>query len=738
MASVDVAALLSEQLEEKELIEQEPEEEEEEPERTDSFTTLDRMLIKTAVASALQVDYALPEEELEHLIDEVVELNVERKHSFFHRGYFNALFEREMQYDISGGNEERRNWYFCGAFLGFLRRSDNAKCHEMLLQQKAIVDALAHSRSYECGAMLLPHVYPILLEDQEFDLLRSWLHNHIFGMPSEERESFLIQVYQDAARLLRRGASAETGLLLEVLTKILSRKGGLDPRFIRQYGPLICRKQGQALQLEGNFTKALDLFKWAVDKLQDEDAANTHTDMGLIAGRFKSLKSILPEKNIDDAKTIAYSLKKGETHYSEAINEHGELATNAHFCMGVLYFIGSSKCEEKCAHHLQFALEGMLRKQEIYEEHGLLDWTKLMLGIALLESAEPAHLQFAIDSIEHNLENTIKFPMWLWEKVLGALKMYDVSKITEDVALRLFQKRKDEAFNTLWSAELYDMGVLQEPFFQWLKDKKEPVFEKWNDLETLFHAARKQGETNLCGEILDFMEIQSKLERECRKLFIAFLEHNPVLQPIWDESDIMSVLARLYECEGDWINAGIKQRVAFYRCRDGGEIHQIQEARQIITTIQSYGVEEDYWRDLDQCLVGLEQQNLQALEQEQLSGEKLNANVLYIGGNETQEAYVESIENELREQYPRLQCTLLFPGWNTNWSLDFNKAKRHIITADVVVINYLIRTQLGRALRKYCGSDHPWIGCGGRGRESILNRIIQAAFWIRTVNPSTG
>ncbi|HOM47332.1 MAG TPA: hypothetical protein PK491_02325, partial [Candidatus Hydrogenedentes bacterium] len=108
--------------------------------------------------------------------------------------------------------------------------------------------------------------------------------------------------------------------------------------------------------------------------------------------------------------------------------------------------------------------------------------------------------------------------------------------------------------------------------------------------------------------------------------------------------------------------------------------------------------------------------------------------VLYIGGNEIQTAYKDSIQEEIRQNYPGLKCKFLFPGWNTNWQKDFDEAKPYIAEANVVVINKLIRTHLGRALRKHCGSSHPWISCCGRGRHSIQNRIIEAAQWACTLN----
>jgi hypothetical protein len=731
---LDFAEHLSQKIGTQEVVEPTVEEEEKEPERTSSFTTLDHLLIKTMVASALQVDHALPEEHVEHLIDEVVELNVERKHSFFHRGFFNALFNREMAFDFPGANDERRSWYFCGAFMGYLRGTDKEKCRNLLINQISIVQELVNNRALECGAMLLPYVYPILLKDRKFDLLKIWLLQHIFGLWPTERERFLLHVYYDAARMLRRGASAEAGLLLETLNKIVSKYEKLDSDFVNQIEPLIARKQGQASQLEGKFAAAQTLFSKALEKLDKENAANTLADLGLVSGGFRSLKSILPAGNMADTKGIANSLAKGKDFYLQAIDQYGTLATNAHFCMGILYFVGAEQCEEKCAHHLQIALDGMLQKHKIYNENGLVDWTRFLLGIALLEVMDPANLQNAIESIQHNLENKIQFPMWLWEKVLESLKAFDVPDTIEDVAHRLFQKRNNEAFQTLWSTGFYTIGAVQKPFFEWIKKKKEATFEKWGDLETLFHAARKQEAIELCETILDFMEIEAQAEQHCRLLFIEFLEKNPLLQPIWNESDINALLVRLYELNGNFIDAAPKLRSAFFQCRDGGEAHQIQEARQIIQTLQDYGLGEDYWKDLHQCLSGLEQKQIQMQETENTLRAGSVIHVLYIGGNEIQTAYKDSIQEEIRQNYPGLKCKFLFPGWNTNWQKDFDEAKPYIAEANVVVINKLIRTHLGRALRKHCGSSHPWISCCGRGRHSIQNRIIEAAQWACTLN----
>lgn len=706
------------------------------PEVSESFTTLDKVLIKAMVACALDTDYALPEEEVEHLVEEVVELNVDRQHSYFHRGFFNALFDREMAFDFPGANEERRSWYLCGAFLGYLRRSNDSKCRELLNKQRALVVKLVDNKKLRCGAMMLPLVYDLLRKVGEYGLLNDWLRNQIYGVPRGQREALLVKVYEDAASLLRRGSSSEAGLLLEVMAQILINAQFLDKAFIDRYRPLICRKRGQALQLEGNFSEARTRLESCVDSLESEDAANTLADLGLIAGGFRSLVSVLPRKDETAVPGMYESLALGETAYRRAIEEHGKSATNAYFCMGIMHFIAPTRLEEECATYLQFALDGMLRKQDAYSEGDLIDWIWLLLGIALLETADPARLQIAEDRIRHSLQSQDRFPIWLWKRALEALRIFDRPDIVEEVAVNLLKGRGDDAFAILQSPDLCTMEVLQEPFLSWLKEKPVPAIQKWDDMELLFVPLFNNSTLELCGDLLDYMETQAALERQCRHRFIHFLREHPSLQPVWDEDDIAASLARCYELEGDFINAAVTLRSVFYRLRDSGGVHEVQEARQLIERIQAYGIGEDHWRDLDNSLVSLESPDLSPEEARGRLEGKHKVHVLYIGGNETQQAYADAIEEELQQQYPGISCTLMFPGWNSNWRQDFETARRHIPASDVVVLNRLIRTELGRAIRKQCGSEHPWIGCGGRGKDSIQRRIIDAAVWITSIKQS--
>jgi hypothetical protein len=107
----------------------------------------------------------------------------------------------------------------------------------------------------------------------------------------------------------------------------------------------------------------------------------------------------------------------------------------------------------------------------------------------------------------------------------------------------------------------------------------------------------------------------------------------------------------------------------------------------------------------------------------------LNGCVLYIGGNETQAAYLPQLRQEISRDHPDLEVEYYLPGWDSNWHVHLAKLKPFVDRADVVVINKFVRTQLGRHLREYCGSEHPWWSCTGRGLESLKRSILQAAAW---------
>jgi hypothetical protein len=103
--------------------------------------------------------------------------------------------------------------------------------------------------------------------------------------------------------------------------------------------------------------------------------------------------------------------------------------------------------------------------------------------------------------------------------------------------------------------------------------------------------------------------------------------------------------------------------------------------------------------------------------------------LLYIGGNETQRQYEQTLKNEFAQEHPSWALEFYFPGWTSNWNDHLNAVKPKIRTSDAVILNTLVRTQFGRHVRKTCDSNTPWFPCTGRGRASLKRSIEEAACW---------
>ena len=81
--------------------------EEDDPTRQPSFTTLDRLLILTAVDAAQGIEGALNEDQLDDVVDELVTLNGRRHQSYFHAGFRNVLFDKPVAEELPAENPSR-------------------------------------------------------------------------------------------------------------------------------------------------------------------------------------------------------------------------------------------------------------------------------------------------------------------------------------------------------------------------------------------------------------------------------------------------------------------------------------------------------------------------------------------------------------------------------------------------------------------------------------------------------
>jgi hypothetical protein len=102
--------------------------------------------------------------------------------------------------------------------------------------------------------------------------------------------------------------------------------------------------------------------------------------------------------------------------------------------------------------------------------------------------------------------------------------------------------------------------------------------------------------------------------------------------------------------------------------------------------------------------------------------------VVFVGGNETQAAYVPHIEETLRETYGgRVSITWVDQTWGSNWHVVADRVDRLLVEADVVCLMTFVRTALGGRVRKLSKSHGvPWVAVTGHGRAALLGSIHEA------------
>lgn len=695
---------------------------------TRGFTTLDNHLIRSLVASAFREEGALTEDAVEDLVEEVVEMNAIRHRSLFHRGFFHALFDRPFCFHFPAENSERRQWYLSGAIFGLLRRNQTEQCVEIFaVSQKDVGEEIITSIDSPCGQKLLPLLYLPLLRAGHFKMALRFVRNQIPRLAnSSQRVEVIEGILSYASKLLREGKAAEAEPLFDLLQEFISNSDCELPDDFRAFaGPWIKRRKAQCLQSKGSFVIAKAMMSEFSLEKAEEFPYKALTDLALIEGGFRSLGAVLPKPNKDQNEALVDGIKRGLPNFEKAIEVGGEAATNAHFCIGILLMLESpTQFAQERADRFQTALGGMLDDSEVYSAYNILDWTRFLLALALLETAEPSNFLPASDLMPSVIETELRFSAFLWERMFEAAALFDDSSLAILIGNYLLSCREEATYCLLANPALL---ARSEPLFESVIERflsrKMPVRKCWNNLQRLLPEALGKQALEVACTILDRMESLAISNKEFRHEFIGILRDSDRYSPAWETEDAQESLVNLLEIDGKKAEAVEILRERFFQVRGDGAPHREFALRQVLERLVDLHGDPAQFEGLSEMV---EQYNITAAPE---VGVTITGKVLYIGGNETQESYRGKLLREFGTEHPDLCVVFYFPGWSSNWNIHLAKLKPMIDQADAVVINPLIRTQLGRHLRSYCNAEHPWLPCTGRGFDSIKKSIIRAAAW---------
>jgi hypothetical protein len=697
------------------------------PEDSTEFTTLDDLLIKRTVATATGEIGALSEDQLEDLIEEVLALNSHRQRSVFHRGFFHALFGRTPEFSFPGENTPRRIWYFTGLLMGLLRGSNKNRVVEIVREQGELFALLCEEGGPVAANMLVPQLIPLLWDEGELTAARKLAESHFKGLPVRSFAVLVPQIFYKCAALLRRGQWEQAEWFLEFLGDVVPRRNDLQAGYRELFRTQVDRKRAQVLQLKGDFQSAAHLLKPVVEDTQGREQGSALADLGLIRGKLRSLQAALPSKDEKAVTALMSALAAGREDFQSACERYPHDATNAHFCLGLLELLHDQRAAS-AADHFAEALAGMLNKQDAYSEGGILPWNRFLLGLSRLESGEPAEFEHARALLQGALADEINYPLWLWNRAMQAAAPFPDTSLGETIARHLLEHRGAEAYHSIWDSGLAaDITALRGPYVEWLTSAPLPLSDKWKQLRQLLPAALKSADYEQGENILDQMERLAEQAPDVRSEFVELLREHRNFSPAWETADAAHALSKLYELDNNAAQGLGLLYEEFFRLRNEDNPSFDTVGPQIVDRMIELGADEDTITILRRHLPSTELVAEAASEIDQLV--TISVTIIYIGGNETQAGYEGKLREKLSKSCPGLRLKTVFPGWGSNWAVYLDQVKSMLPEADAVVLNKLVRTQFGRAVRKQCNNNVPWWPCTGRGLKALKSSIEAAALW---------
>lgn len=713
-----------------------PEEDEAPPpdETPPTFTTLDQTLLRSVIASVAEVHGSLSPEKVEDLVEEVIQLNLDRHQSYFHRGFLTVLLGRPLELDFPEVSDVRRGWYACGAIVGFRRKGSFDDIVELLNSRPDLARELARPGS-GYAERVVSIVFDAFRRKGRFAEAARFLSPVVVGRAGV---SLARDVLEAASALIRERREADARRLLEVLLEALPALVE-DPDLPGDFAVLLQRRRAHCARLRGDFDGARGLLEPQLEAADPGVRSDILADLGLIECGLRSLadvrlppeEALLPDFGSQFEK--GWQLFERSSQVGVGGRNHGD------FCIGMALFAKDDGTG--AIPYLERAVAGMGADPDRYGRYGPLDSARLTLSVALAEQTDLARVSYARDLMSQVLESRYKVPGYMPRRALVALELTD-PEVAIELAREIYAARRSRSLGVLSETRL--IRFLPEALDELLGQAQRPTFSR----ERRFDAAavvlgeshamrdaplpeRAQCLTERATEALDVM-VELATEEPFQSRMIQLLDDpSGAWRTAMDPLDARVVRAALFEAKGQFANSASELAAAFHATLDVDDEWALGKAEALLEDIRALGG--------DEAVAGLAErlaQYREVFERRSQSGlvipptidpAEFYGLVLIVGGNETQSAQDDSITQAIKEQWPNVSLIFQRTGWNSNWGDQLRNMDGELQRARVVVIMRYVRTMLGKSLRKRCGElDVPWIACTGSGRAS-MSRVIEQA-----------
>ena len=684
------------------------------------FTTLDRVLIDAVVDAQQGIVGALNDDEIDSAVDELLQLNGRRDHSYYLAGFRDAMFGRQPIRKPENAMQMR--WYWVGAVQGW-RRSESWDRIAEAYDGNEAVSLLGDGRDPASSTAVESIVHALRYKGRTAEL------QTFVKEPAVANSRRLYCLLLDiGTERLRAGDIAEARAIFDLLMRVEEESHKID--FPPDERPFLetRRRMAHCLRLLGEHLTAHELLLGFLDHDPDPNIrAMVHADIGLLEGHFTLLADIRLPDDRSSLADVVERLEKGEKHYRDAVELGVRYGAHGHYCLGILALARESY--EEADRHLDQA-RAHFRSQPKNYPATIPPRVDLYLGIARAQVLASEKLNHASALIVSGLEGGESFPKFLVGPTVNVLGLAPAG--FAEVADSLLRHGGDEALDALKRSEVADGHLpLSKALYERAHRQNEGGEGAASDLRDALRGYLKTRDIEIACRILDKLEVLAARGVGV-EAFVELLGESGCYEPAWQKEDAAIARAHCYEVGGKYEEAFQELRPVFYRlmakaCE--GDESALDDAEGMLRAICQYRVESACLEELKKryeavaCSFG---------EHEPEVSENRSVRVLFVGGNEGQARADENIRHRVARHDEQIELNFVRSGWDSNWNVYAERVERYLPTHHTVVIMRYIRTNLGKHIRRMCGERNiPWRFCWSPGRVGAVEAVLKAAHAVR-------
>lgn len=694
--------------------------------REGSLTTLDRVVKRAVEECARGTLGAFSEPRIDDAVREFITLNGTRHESYFHPGYRDVLFDREMGRSLRAKHPARLRWYWAGAVAAWAMRERWGRIASQY-DDNPVVRELATGSSAASAAAVLPIVKALSRVGRSAEIGRSLCDDALLREPRLFPELLAV-----ATDLLQEGDAAHARHILKTLNRVggeLEDRGAAPPRRTRLDAQ---RRLAHSLRVLREHEHARQLLEDLLAKDPDPNThAMVHGDLGLMAGGFDSLKDVALPGRRTEVEKVRDRLAGGERHFRQSVREGAEYSAHGHYCLGVLA-LARGKDDEGAERHLVAAHTHFSKRPRSYAR--LLPRVCLYAAVARARQLQHDKLAHAARVIVDALEAGVRLPTYLVRETVDAFDLADDKKGLRHVADALAATGDDLVLDELadCTAALRQCPPLAERLHERASAGNGPAELRAAHLRAALRGHMHARSYERAGDALDELE-RHALDGVGIPELQELLTDPERYDPAWSLEDATIARARCHEALGEFPEATNVLRDLFFSLMARETENSFDDAGGLLQRIYGYGRDRSQCRDMtDRYEAAVRSFREPAADDDPDPAPARVVRVLVVGGAEPQARAEDTARAEIRRRNRQIRPTFVYAGWGSNWDRALADFEREVARHDALVVLRFMRTNLGRHVRRRWPGDRPWRFCWKGSPSAIAEAAAKAAAALRS------